>query len=130
MLEIAQQSGLVQSSLYYYFRRKESIVAELLQQINRVPLAYAKQLRKEGDEPDVQLFRLVRFDVRNVCQFPLEITEVRVAAGVFAVGFLLFTILLKVSVPIILADSRDEPSTAVGRVPDFRQSRADPVVPT
>lgn len=76
MLEIAQQSGLVQSSLYYYFRRKESIVAELLQQINRVPLAYAKQLRKEGDEPDVQLFRLVRFDVRNVCQFPLEITEV------------------------------------------------------
>ena len=76
MLEIAQQSGLVQSSLYYYFRRKESIVAELLQQINRVPLAYAKQLKKEGDEPDVQLFRLVRFDVRNVCRFPLEITEV------------------------------------------------------
>jgi TetR/AcrR family transcriptional regulator len=76
MLEIAQQSGLVQSSLYYYFRRKESIVAELLQQINRVPLAYAKQLKKEGDDADVQLFRLIRFDVRNVCQFPLEITEV------------------------------------------------------
>jgi TetR/AcrR family transcriptional regulator len=76
MLEIAQQSGLVQSSLYYYFRRKEGIVAELLHQINRVPLAYAKQLKKEGDDPDVQLFRLVRLDVRNVCQFPLEITEV------------------------------------------------------
>ncbi|HEX6239337.1 MAG TPA: TetR/AcrR family transcriptional regulator, partial [Polyangiales bacterium] len=60
----------------YYFRRKESIVAELLQQINRVPLAYAKQLKKEGDDADVQLFRLIRFDVRNVCQFPLEITEV------------------------------------------------------
>jgi len=76
MLEIAQQSGLVQSSLYYWFRRKESIVAELLQQVNRLPLAFAKQLKRDGGEPDVQLFRLVRFDVRNVCLFPLEITEV------------------------------------------------------
>ena len=66
----------------------------------------------------------------EIYEYYPTITEVRVAAGVFAVGFLLFTILLKVSVPIILADSRDEPSTAVGRVPDFRQSRADPVVPT
>src|SRR5688500_3199557 len=63
MLKIAQQSGLVQSSLYYWFRHKESIVAELLQQVNRLPLAYAKQLERAGGEPDVQLFRLVRFDV-------------------------------------------------------------------
>jgi TetR/AcrR family transcriptional regulator len=76
MLEIAQHSGLVQSSLYYWFRRKELIVAELLQQINRQPLAYAKQLEQTGEGADVQLLRLVRFDVRNVCDFPLEITEV------------------------------------------------------
>ena len=76
MAEIAQQSGLVQSSLYYWFRRKELIVAELLQQINRLPLAYARQLEQRGEEPDLQLYRLVRFDVRNVCDFPLEITEV------------------------------------------------------
>jgi TetR/AcrR family transcriptional regulator len=76
MLEIAQHSGLVQSSLYYWFRRKELIVAELLQQVNRLPLAYAKQLEQTGEEPDLKLFRLVRFDVRNVCDFPLEITEV------------------------------------------------------
>jgi len=76
MLEIAEGSGLAQSSLYYWFRRKESIVAELLQQVNRLPLAFAKQLKAEGDSPDVQLYRLVRFDVRNVCAFPLEITEV------------------------------------------------------
>lgn len=76
MLEIAQHSGLVQSSLYYWFRRKELIVAELLQQINRLPLAYARQLEQTREEADLQLYRLVRFDVRNVCDFPLEITEV------------------------------------------------------
>ncbi len=76
MLEIAQASGLVQSSLYYWFRRKELIVSELLQQINRQPLAYARTLRFEGGTPDIQLYRLVRFDVLNVCKFPLEITEI------------------------------------------------------
>lgn len=76
MLEIAEQSGLGQSSLYYWYRRKELIVAELLQQVNRLPLAFAKQLESQGDGPDVQLYRLVQFDVRTVCEFPLEITEV------------------------------------------------------
>lgn len=76
MLQIAERSGLAQSSLYYWFRRKEQIVAELLQQVNRLPLAYAKQLKAEGAPPDVQLYRLVCFDVRTVCEFPLEITEV------------------------------------------------------
>jgi TetR/AcrR family transcriptional regulator len=76
MLEIAEQSGLGQSSLYYWYRRKELIVAELLQQVNRLPLAFAKQLESEGDGADVQLYRLVQFDVRTVCEFPLEITEV------------------------------------------------------
>ena len=76
MLEIARKSGLGQSSLYYWYRRKEQIVAELLQQVNRLPLAFARQLESEGDGADVQLFRLVRFDVLTVCEFPLEITEV------------------------------------------------------
>jgi molybdopterin-containing oxidoreductase family membrane subunit len=30
--------------------------------------------------------------------------EVRVAAGVFAIGFLVFTLMLKVTVPILLGD--------------------------
>jgi len=54
MFEIAQESGLVQSSLYYWFRRKELIVAELLQQTNRQPLSYATQLKQLGELPDVQ----------------------------------------------------------------------------
>ena len=87
MLEIAEGSGLAQSSLYYWFRRKESIVAELLEQVNRLPMAFAKQLKAEGDSPAVQLYRLVRFDVCNVCVFPLEITEVHRVARRDKVAF-------------------------------------------
>jgi AcrR family transcriptional regulator len=76
MLQIAERSGLGQSSLYYWFRRKELIVAEILQQANRMPLAYAHGLRDEGDDADVQLWCLVRFDVLTLCDFPLEITEI------------------------------------------------------
>jgi TetR/AcrR family transcriptional regulator len=76
MLEIAQAVGLGQSSLYYWYRRKELIVAELLQQVNRLPLAFARQLESKREAPDLQLYRLVRFDVHNVCTFPLEITEI------------------------------------------------------
>jgi molybdopterin-containing oxidoreductase family membrane subunit len=32
------------------------------------------------------------------------VTELRVAAGVFAVGFLVFTLMLKVAVPIVLGE--------------------------
>ncbi|MEX2662765.1 MAG: NrfD/PsrC family molybdoenzyme membrane anchor subunit [Vicinamibacterales bacterium] len=41
-------------------------------------------------------------------------TEVRVAAGVFALGFLLFTMLLRVAVAILLGELRLGPSTADG----------------
>jgi molybdopterin-containing oxidoreductase family membrane subunit len=37
--------------------------------------------------------------------FP-SVTEVRVAAGIFAVGFLVFTLMLKVAVPIALGEFR------------------------
>jgi hypothetical protein len=36
-------------------------------------------------------------------------TELRVAAGVFAVGFLVFTLMLKVAVPISLNEFRHDP---------------------
>jgi AcrR family transcriptional regulator len=81
MSEIAQNAGLGQSSLYYWFRRKELIVAELLHRINRLPLEFARSLAAFGASPAVQLWQLVRFDVLTVCDLPLEITEVhRLAA--------------------------------------------------
>ncbi|HTN83617.1 MAG TPA: TetR/AcrR family transcriptional regulator, partial [Sorangium sp.] len=76
MLEIAEAAGLRQSSLYYWYRRKELIVAEILQQVNRLPLSYARALEESGGTADVQLWRFVRFDVETVCGFPLEITEI------------------------------------------------------
>jgi Ni/Fe-hydrogenase subunit HybB-like protein len=41
----------------------------------------------------------------EIYEYYPTITEVRVAAGVFAIGFLVFTVLLKVAVPIMLADT-------------------------
>ena len=39
-------------------------------------------------------------------------TELRVAAGIFAVGFLLFTLMLKVAVPISLGEFRGKGNSA------------------
>ena len=41
----------------------------------------------------------------EIYEYYPTITEVRVAAGVFAAGFLLFTVLLKIAVPLMLADA-------------------------
>jgi molybdopterin-containing oxidoreductase family membrane subunit len=43
------------------------------------------------------------------------LTELRVAAGVFAFGFLVFTLMLKVAVPISLGELQDEPARAEPR---------------
>ena len=40
MSEIAVRAGLRQASLYYWFRRKEEILAEIVEQVNRVPLEF------------------------------------------------------------------------------------------
>src|ERR1700754_4661392 len=76
MQEIAQSVGLGTSSLYYWFRRKELIVAELVQRVNRLPIEHARTLSRAQVPADAQLFALVRFDVLLICDFPLEISEV------------------------------------------------------
>jgi TetR/AcrR family transcriptional regulator len=76
MQEIAQRVGLGTSSLYYWFRRKELIVAELLQGANRLPIQHARALARAQGSADAQLFALVRFDVLMICDFPLDISEV------------------------------------------------------
>jgi AcrR family transcriptional regulator len=76
MQEIAASVGLGTSSLYYWFRRKELIVAELVQRANRLPIEHARALARANASADAQLYALVRFDVLMVCDLPLEITEV------------------------------------------------------
>jgi AcrR family transcriptional regulator len=76
MSEIATRAGLRQASLYYWFRRKEEILAEIVEQVNRVPLDFVRKLEEEEGDPAVQLWRLVRFDVEALCDFPFDINEV------------------------------------------------------
>jgi molybdopterin-containing oxidoreductase family membrane subunit len=44
----------------------------------------------------------------EIYQYAPSITELRVAAGVFAIGFLVFTLMLKVAVPISLGEFQDD----------------------
>ena len=44
----------------------------------------------------------------EIYRYAPSITELRVAAGVFAVGFLVFTLMLRVAVPISLGEFQDE----------------------
>ena len=76
MSEIAARAGLRQASLYYWFRRKEEILAEIVEQVNRVPLDFVLKLEEEAGDPAVQLWRLIRFDVAALCAFPFDIDEV------------------------------------------------------
>jgi TetR/AcrR family transcriptional regulator len=76
MSEIASRAGLRQASLYYWFRRKEEILAEIVEQVNRVPLDFVLKLEDEAGDPALQLWRLIRFDVEALCRFPFDINEV------------------------------------------------------
>jgi len=81
MSRIASAVGLKQSSLYYYFRRKEEIVAELVARANVVPLAVMRKIVTDGGSPAVQLHRFVRADTVALCELPFDINEVhRIAA--------------------------------------------------
>ena len=46
----------------------------------------------------------------EIYEYYPSINEVRVAAGVFAIGFLVFTLMLKVAVPILLGEFRVDAS--------------------
>jgi AcrR family transcriptional regulator len=75
--QIAERSGLRQASLYYWFPNKEHILATIVRQANRVSLDYVQLLEKADDQdPAVQLWRLVYYDVRVLCSFPFDINEV------------------------------------------------------
>ena len=53
----------------------------------------------------------------EIYEYAPSVTELRVAAGVFAVGFLVFTLMLKVAVPISLGEFQDEPSSGPSAPP-------------
>ena len=53
----------------------------------------------------------------EIYEYVPSITELRVAAGVFAIGFLVFTVMLKVAVPISLGEFQDDAPAAAPVVP-------------
>jgi molybdopterin-containing oxidoreductase family membrane subunit len=44
----------------------------------------------------------------EIYEYAPSITELRVAAGIFSIGFLIFTLMLKVAVPISLGEFQDD----------------------
>jgi molybdopterin-containing oxidoreductase family membrane subunit len=64
----------------------------------------------------------------EIYEYVPTMTELRVAAGVFALGFLVFTVLLKVAVPILLGELRLRVEAPAGvpaaALPAFRQRLA------
>jgi len=75
MAQIAEAAGLRQSSLYYYFRRKELILQATFT-VNRAPLEFIKKLTAESGPTAVRLYRVVRFDATQLCLAPCDVNEV------------------------------------------------------
>ncbi|MCU1371188.1 MAG: hypothetical protein JWO77_2382 [Ilumatobacteraceae bacterium] len=76
MSRIASEVGLKQSSLYYYFRRKEEILAALVARANVVPLELVKQVAADGGSAGAQLHRFVQADVTALCALPFDINDI------------------------------------------------------
>ena len=81
MAEIAEQAGLKQSSIYYWFRSKSEILASILERVNRIPLDIVERERAAPGPVAVRLLRLVREDVLALCGFPFDINEIHRLAG-------------------------------------------------
>jgi AcrR family transcriptional regulator len=75
MREIARAAGLQQSSLYYWFRRKELILQATFA-VNRAPLQFIERIGAGSGSPGLKLYRLVRFDTRQLCLSPCDVNEV------------------------------------------------------
>ena len=78
---IAASVGLGQSSLYYYFSRKEDLVAALVDRANLAPLGLIETIVANGGTPAEQLHAFVRGDVVALCRLPFDINEIHRMAG-------------------------------------------------
>jgi len=81
MSDIARAAGLQQSSLYYWFRKKELILQATFA-VNRVPLEFINRIGARSGSPALKLYRLVRFDTQQLCHSPCDVNELeRLAEG-------------------------------------------------
>lgn len=75
MTDIARAAGLDQSSLYYWFRRKELILRATLS-VNRLPVEFLERISAQESSPVLKLFRLLRYDILQLCLSPFDINEI------------------------------------------------------
>jgi molybdopterin-containing oxidoreductase family membrane subunit len=57
----------------------------------------------------------------EIYEYYPTMTELRIAAGVFAIGFLVFTLMLKVAVPISLGEFQEAREISPAHVPVLRE---------
>jgi AcrR family transcriptional regulator len=79
MSEIARAAGLQQSSLYYWFARKELILQAVFA-VNRCPLEFIERIGAGSGSPALKLYRLIRFDTAQLCASPCDALEVATLA--------------------------------------------------
>jgi TetR/AcrR family transcriptional regulator len=81
MSQLAAEVGLGQSSLYYYFRSRDEVVAALVQRANVVPLDLVDAVSDASGSAGAKLLRFVRGDIEALCALPFDINEIhRIAA--------------------------------------------------
>jgi TetR/AcrR family transcriptional regulator len=81
MSRLATEVGLGQSSLYYYFRSREEVVAALVAEANVVPLALVERIASGSGSVAAKLHRFVVGDVEALCALPFDINEIHRIAG-------------------------------------------------
>ncbi|NDK31697.1 TetR/AcrR family transcriptional regulator [Nesterenkonia haasae] len=80
MTEIAESSGLRQSSIYYWFRSKDEILRAIMDQ-NRVSLTAARALSDRPESAGVRLYIVLYHDVVQMCSAPLNFFDLEEAAN-------------------------------------------------
>lgn len=80
MNEIAEVSGLRQSSIYYWFRSKEQILRTIMDQ-NRVSLMAARALSDREEPAADRLYIVLYQDVVQMCSAPLNFYDLEEAAN-------------------------------------------------
>ncbi|RJT78048.1 TetR/AcrR family transcriptional regulator [Arthrobacter cheniae] len=74
MSEIARSAGLRQSSVYYWFARKEHILQALLEE-NRTSLQVAQTLEPAPGPASARLYAVLHADAVQLCASPLDFYE-------------------------------------------------------
>jgi len=75
MSDIARAAGLHQSSLYYWFNRKEHILQAVFDS-SREPVDFIDAIFDGSGSAGLKLYRFIRFDTFRLCLVPCDANEI------------------------------------------------------